>query len=291
MFKISIVCLAALIAFCPTTAVQAEIHTIMHIEEIVPAVEKDTLVLFNIAEVLLDSQVSLGTSPWRKYIKKTSQQWKQNPGVNVHDRLTLLAARRVPHKSVEDVTPELIDKWQHEGIVVMALTSRGKSEWYDTQVEGVDILTEKLLSNAGIDFSLTKLPEEFSGLVAKFGPSYGRGILYATHHEKDELLTAVLQETHYHPAKVVFVDDKRDSLEAVDVAMKKLGIPFVGYWYRRTAELHRDFNPMIAHIQLETLLSKDILLSDDEAAALLNPAQKADAYFIDLLNRHPGLWN
>lgn len=279
-------CLIAILLISVTPFVQAEVITIKKIEEMSQSVEKDTLVLFNIAEVLLDSQVSLGTSPWRKYVKKLAPNWKDNPGVNVHDQLTLFSAKYVPHRSVEPLTPQLIKKWQQDGIVVMALTSRGKSEWYDTEIEGVDVLTENLLKKAGIDFTLTQLPPGFDSLDSSFDLTYGRGILYATHGSKEELIQAILEATNYHPKKIVFVDDKKESLDNVDVAMKALGIPFTGYWYRRTAEDHRDFNPMIAHIQLETLLIHGKLLTDQEAQQILNAMKPTDPdqYLIDILN-------
>ena len=49
--------------------VQAEIKSISSIADIQDDIDQDTLVLFNIAEVLLDSKGSLGTQQWRKYVR------------------------------------------------------------------------------------------------------------------------------------------------------------------------------------------------------------------------------
>lgn len=266
------------------SSIHAEIIEIKNIEEISVSVDKDTLVLLNIAEVLLDSQISLGSSPWRKNIKKLAPNWKQNPGINVHDRLTFFTAQNIPHNSPETITPQLIKQWQKEGIVVLALTSRGKSEWYDTQLEGVDILTEDLLRYSDIDFSQTKLPKGFDNIDTAY---FGRGILYSSHGEKGDVLKDALKVAHYQPKKIILVDDKRDSLEGVKTTMEALGIPFTGYWYRRTSEDHRDFNRMVAHIQLAIFLKNGTLLTDAEALKIVKSLNNPDPekYFIDLLNR------
>jgi len=264
---------------------QAEIKTITNIVEIVPSVENDTLVFFNIAEVLTDSEISLGCSPWRKNIKKIAPNWI----VNVHDSLTLLIASEIPHKCVESITPQLIEQWQNDGLAVMAFTSRGRSEWYDTKVEGVDKLTEKMLKNIGIDFSKTKLPIAFNNLDERYGPYYSKGIIYASHHEKDELLVEILQSTKYFPHKIVFIDDKIESLIKLQETMDKLGIPFEGYCYKRTAEEHKNFKPMIAHIQLYYFINNKVILSDEVAEKLLAKEYKdvnPDTFLFDLLNSH-----
>jgi len=253
------------------------------IQEILPAIEgnnpADTLVLFNIAEVLLDAEIELGTSPWRKLVRTKAP--------SAHDALTLLTAKKVPHRAVEANTPKLIQSLQEKGYPVMALTSRGRAEWYSTQIEGVDILTEKLLQKIGIDFTKSKLPNALSHLEeTDYAPYYHAGILYACHHEKGEILTNIFKDVGYLPGKVVFVDDKRDSLENVDAAMTQLGIPFVGFWYTRTAQDHRDFSPMVAHVQLAKLILENKIMSNEEAKKLVEENyQNIDPndYFQELL--------
>lgn len=286
MIKISSFIIAAIFALTFSNPVTAEIRTITQMEEIVPSVDQNTLVLFNISEVLLDSQVSLGTSAWRKHIKKESAKWKENPGINIHDIFTWAVANHIPHKGVEPITAKLIDQWQHEGIVVLALTSRGKSEWYDTKISGVDFLTEKMLKDAEIDFSYTQLPDSLKNLGPEFDQSYGRGILYASHHEKEELLKALLAKTQYKPSRIVMVDDKIDSIVPVEALMKELGIPFQGYCYRRTAQDHKDFNPLIADIQFEKFFNFGFWDLSDEYVAnnYIDSQIDPDTYFISFLN-------
>lgn len=219
----------------------------------------DSLVLFNIAEVLLNTETSLGTSAWRKYIRKrlTPKQ---------HDLLTLLVAKEVPPKVVEKRTPLIIESFQRKNIVTLAFTSRGRHEWYTTQIPNIDLLTEDLLHKIGIDFSLTTLPDGLQILNDQFSDYYHAGIIYTTNDlDKSELLQRIFAATDYRPSSVILVDDKLENLESVQQAMHQLNIPFTGILYNRTAEGSADFDPMVASIQLDILLSRNRVVNDNVA--------------------------
>ncbi len=91
-----------------------------------------------------------------------------------------------------------------------------------------------------------------------------------------------MDAAHLKPTKIIFVDDKADSLIEVELAMKKKGIPFLGFAYSRTAKEHANFDPMIANIQLDRLIATGQILSDEEAAAIKSKMEikiDAEAYF------------
>lgn len=259
----------------------AQITSITKIETIKPSIKKDTLVLFNIAEVLMDTELSLGSSPWRRYVRKrlTPKQ---------HDLLTLLIAKEVPPKVAEAVFPELVRNLQKEGIVTLAFTSRGRHEWYSSQIKNIDIITENLLNMIGFDFSLTKLPKNFAAINEKFPEYFHNGVVYTTNTlDKGELLQKMLNETDYRPAHVILVDDKQDGLESVEAAMKTFGIPFTGFLYKRTAEDRKNFDLMASNIQFEMLLFHDLLIDDQDALEIKNgPLSEVDAdeYFMQIID-------
>lgn len=267
----------------------ATITEINNIEEILPAIETDSLLLFNIAEVVMDSSIELGISPWRKYVKNNAPMCFKPRLLNFHDELTLFVARNIPPKAVEDLTPQIIETYQKQGLPVFAFTSRGRTEWYTTQVEGVDQLTEDLMHKLGVHFEKSQLPVNWQNLEdSAFAPYFHHGIIYANHMGKGEFLKQLLQETGYVPAKIVFVDDKRDSLESVEKAMQEMGVPFAGFWYTRTANDHKKFSPMIAHIQLQSLIFENRMLSNEEATAIIQKSYQGidpDTFFKDLLKR------
>lgn len=245
-------------------SLNGEIRKTSDIQEIKQEVTKGTLVFFNIAEVLMDTETSLGTQAWRKDIRS-----RLTP--QLHDELTLFVFENVPPKSPDPSTPALIKEFQSEGITTFAFTSRGRTEWYSSQVPNVDLITEKLLLLIDIDFSQTELNEQLSLLPELFEDYFHSGVIYATNkQDKGELLLQILEATGYRPEKIVFVDDKADSLISLETALTELGIPFVGYAYNKTAQDHANFDLMIANIQLDALISQGIVLSDDEAEQLKN---------------------
>lgn len=268
--------------FCLAGNLNAQIIKTTDIQDIRENISDGTLVLFNIAEVLMDTETSLGTQAWRKYIRVRLDS-------KAHDELTLFVFENVPPKSPEPSLPALINDLQSQGITTFAFTSRGRNEWYASQVPNVDLLTEKLLLQEGIDFSKTTLNAELSSLPLLFPELYHEGIVYATNtREKDELILEILEKTGYRPANVVFVDDKIDSLKSVEKALDAMSIPFVGYAYSKTSKDHADFDPFVANIQLDWLITYGVILSDGEALEIKN-AQflnvNLDAYFDEVISK------
>lgn len=250
------------IALTCICSVNAVITQISNIDDITTEITPNSLLLLNVAEVLTDSEVSLGTQAWRKYLRKRVNS-------QTHDELTLYIFKTVPSKPVEKVTPELISKLQQQGTMVLALTSRGRNEWYKSKVMNIDLLTEKVLLKMNIDFSLTKLPPKLSEIDKTLPEYFHKGIIYTGNDvDKGEFLLNLIQKTGYTPSKIVFVDDKVDSLQSVENALHATGIPFIGYAYARTAQEHADFDPMIANIQLSNLITQNKLLSDEQALNL-----------------------
>lgn len=251
------------ITFVAISPLSAEIIQTTNIQTIKKEITPNTLVLFNIAEVLLDTETSLGTQQWRKYIRSRLD-------AKTHDELTLFVFKTVHPKAVDPSLPLLVEELQSQGDAVFAFTSRGRHEWYSSQTPNIDHITEDVLRKIGIDFSKTKLNPQLSHLSTDFLDFFHEGIIYAANRtDKGALLFEILSKTGYHPSKVILVDDKYDSLASVEKGFKCSGIPFIGYAYSRTALEHQNFDPMIANIQLDHLITDGILLTDAEAAKIL----------------------
>ena len=164
-------------------------------------------------------------------------------------------------------------------IPVFALTARGRTQWHSTDIAGVDQFTHEQLNRVGIDFSRTVIPAGLERLEAAY---FYNGILFAQHIKKGDLLKHLLKDLDYRPASIIFVDDNPGQLVSVEAAVKELDIPFVGFWYRRTEFTYPNFNPLIAVAQLESLLLKREILSDDEAHELLPNLQELESCRITL---------
>lgn len=240
-------------------SLDAAIIKTTNIQSIREEITENTLVLFNIAEVLMDTETSLGTQAWRKFVRARLEP-------QLHDELTLFVFENVPPKCPEPSTPELINELQAKGVMTFAFTSRGRHEWYGSQIPDIDLITEKLMLQIGIDFSKTALNPKLSILPEVFADFFHAGVIYTTNtRDKGELLREILETTGYRPSKIIFVDDKVDSLVSVEATLESLGIPFVGYAYSKTAEDHADFDPLVANIQLDWLITHGEVLTDAQA--------------------------
>lgn len=240
----------------------ADIIEIHQIDDIRPYIKENALYLFDIDDTLIHNPFTLGSGPWRNWAR--SKIPKLNTSFNLFDALTLYIANKAPYVAVESTTANLIDELQENEHTVFGFTARGRSQWYTTDLEGIDRFTQEQLQYAGIDFSRTRIPQELQQLEETY---FCQGIIFASHIVKGELLEYLLEEIEYYPSCIIFVDDRLDQVQSVEAAAEAAGIPFVGFWYRRS-ELDHHFHPMITNIQLEYLIHKGEIISDEMAFVL-----------------------
>lgn len=264
-----------------TSFLQAEIMEISQIDDIRPYITKNALYLFDIDDTLIDNPFSLGSPPWRNWVKSKLSNY--NTHFVLYDALTLFIAKNAPYKTVEPSTADLIVDLQNQGHAVFAFTARGRSQWYTTDIEGVDRFTHEQLHYVGIDFKSTSIPEELQSLEATY---FCDGVIFAQHIKKGDLLKHLFKDLKYHPSLIIFVDDKLDQVQSVEVAVKEVGLPFIGFWYRRSEFDRKNFNPMIANIQLESLLLQGEIITDDAALELAKTKQNdPHTYFKEILEK------
>lgn len=263
-----------------TSFLHADIKEITQLDDIRPYIVKNGLYLFDIDDTLIDNPFSLGAPPWRAWVKPKLPK-DATPFV-LFDGLSLYIAKHASYKPVEPTTPALIEDLQKGGNAAFAFTARGRSQWYTTDIPGVDEFTEEQLRGAGIDFSKTEVPPELQALEAAY---FYNGIIFAQHIKKGDLLKHLFKDLNYQPDLIVFVDDKLDQVQSVEAALKGSGIPFMGFWYRRSEVDRANFNPMVANVQLEHLLTSGEIVPDDKALELSKSIQESpEAYLKQILN-------
>lgn len=226
----------------------AEIIEIDQMADILPAIEPDSLVLFDMDDTLTDSTISLGSGAWRKWLRQTDPDH--------HDELTYFVAQKVPVKPVEEGIPAIVEDLQEREVHVYVLTARGLSTWYSSAIPDIDQLTNRQLLSAGLDFRKSRLPRRFREDVFD-------GVLYASPMKKGAFLQDFFTKIEYRPKRVIFIDDKLDQVQSVERAMEEMGVPFVGFWYTRVNT--ENFDPRIADIQYRELVENDLILTDSEA--------------------------
>lgn len=273
----------SLLVFCLLISnLAGSIIEISEIDTVRNSVKQDALYLFDIDDTLIDNPSGLGSIPWRAWFRSKGLQ--SDTSFTLFDALTYYIAKHIPYKAVEPTTAKLIADLQFQGIAVLEFTARGRTQWYTTVLDHVDRFTHAQLKNAGIDFTKTTIPEGLKNLEPAY---FYEGIIFAQHISKGELLKDLLKDINYRPSLLVFIDDKLEQIESVEKIAEDIGIPFVGYWYRRAEQDKKNFDPLIAAIQLEHLLIKKENLNDEDAAEMSKSMQKADPeyYFKSVLNR------
>lgn len=250
--------------------VHAKVIEIENIEQALPILEEaNSLVLWDMDDALTDSTLMIGTGAWRKSLRDdNSVHGKFLKSVNllekkdkVHDLLTFMVAHAVPVQPVEPALPGIVEEVQKLN-PTFVFTQRGIDKWYSTQTRGVDALTDMQLKTAGYDFKKSILPTEWSELDPA---TFKNGVFYAGAVKKGPFLKALIEKTGYRPAKIVFIDDKKDQVLGVEKAAEELGIPYVGIVYLHCDIAHANYSDGAAHLQLQYFTRDNIKLSDEEA--------------------------
>ena len=274
------------IALLIPTLLRADIIETNNIEDIYPHVEEGTVVLLGMTDTISDSALSLGSKPWRQYIRRHLRKVQDlNQAGNLHDQWTWYVATSVPIKPVQKEIVEWIDKLQQQETPVFCLTGRGRNVWYATIVDKVDNFTDFQLRSIGIDLKKSKVPEQLKNADPQL---FHHGVFYTDPYDKGQFLEEILQETGYQPAKIVIVDDKWDQLKSAEEKLIEAGIPHVCVLYQRAEKERKDFNPLVSLLQLESLFENGYVLPEEDAAEKASKLENtsADELFQKLVNKY-----
>lgn len=211
----------------------AQIVEISQMNDILPSIDSETWVVFDLDNTVMEPAQTLGTDQWYDYMVK--KLGSDEPALAVWSRVQ----DRTQMIPVEPTTPDLIKNLQQEHIRVFALTARPKDSIPTTITQ---------LKSIGVEFER----------VVAVGPGANKG----------EVLSLEIQKASVMPAKVVFVDDKAKHVRNVDVALSKLPeIEHLEFRYGAADSRVRSFNKEIADLQLDRFETSDVIISDQEALA------------------------
>lgn len=227
--------------------------------EIFSHLEKDTLILLDIDNTIIEPLQYLGTDAWackrlenlqnqglspKEAYEKTSQEWQ-----HIH------AITKV--KTVEPNTAALICNLQLQGYPIMALTARIPQSFE---------MTIRQLAEVSIDFSGSAPNLKLSSFPSKEGVMLKNGILFVSSHSKANILKEFLEKGHYFPKKIIFVDDKLHHVKDLQNLCNLLHIDYVGIRYGATDCRESLCNPKVAEVQLFFI---ENILSDEIASIIL----------------------
>lgn len=241
----------------------AEIIETKNFREIVNHIYPETLVILDIDDTLLIPAQTLGTDVWFISRLEHHLQTKQDRFLALDRALAEWEAVRhlTDVKIVEEGTEEIIHEIQKNNVAVMGLTTQGLALATRTIVQ---------LKSLSIDLSKTAPSDQDCYFInGPTGVLYRKGILFTSGTVKGTALTTFLDNIHYHPKHIVFINDKKTHLHDVEKSVESRNIPFTGLRYSYSDERVANFCKEIAEIQW-THSTFGRILSDEEAAVLLN---------------------
>jgi hypothetical protein len=245
------------------------IQTISSINELqLDNLPANTLVLFDVDEVLITSEDNL-----LKPCVKDFKWWEKLQPEEIENCLSIML-KNTNYLLVDKNIPSFIDTLSNQkDVFVMGFTSCRTGSF------GVIPSMEKWrldqLKNVGIDF--TPFFNEvfvFSELVEPQAnpPIFKHGILFcgdfysSQESTKGKLLGVFLDRMQWRPKRIIFIDDEKKNLEAVQRELKLRDIPFRGYHLQNR---YPKIDEKIGQFQIEYLIKNQKWLSDKKAKEII----------------------
>lgn len=250
--------------------------TIQSYEEVdSSAYDATTLVTFDIDDTLITAHDALAqqisSTPW--YFKAIALF--RYPFLRKHkefENITSLVFDQAQQKLIENAAVNFINNLKKQGCNVIGLTAMDTGSW--GVIESMSVWRYDMLKSMGVNFTSTFPNRVFSSLPQYRGnyPELYKGIICANHQPKGKVLKALIEQQKIKPSRVLSFDDSQSSLYSIAKECKEMGIEFVGYHYLGAQQHAKTFNLKRALLQLDTLVTQQKWLSDDQADSILQPA-------------------
>lgn len=276
IFKLIMVCLLFIITACSEESRILSTNDSSFIEKELKKADDETLVIFDVNDVLLESEELLFKEQNSDLLTALLKEILINMS-HEEERALYSIVVQGPVVYVDKNFVRIIRNLQSKNVKVIALTNGLVGSYgYVKSMEGLLI---QQLHNLNYHFE-NSWPNLKNAQIC-IDKSKDRKILFAdgvvfinkliSKATKGESLLAFLKYSGFCPKKIVFIDDKLKNLKSVSNVLKKEGIEFIGFEYTR-AKIRKDL-PIIkeqhAKLQLSILKEKHKLLSDDEISKIL----------------------
>ncbi len=242
------------------------LETIAHLECLLGQDSSQTLLLFDVGDVLLIPEGALLQGEVKAEREKLRKEFLASQGEERHRQLWSRILINEKRRLVEQQTPFVIKKLQSNGVKVMALTAlqtgpfgdiENMEDWRLAHLAAYDIhFTQDFV--AAEHFVLDELRQE------GFSPVYKRGALFTYKQPKGQALTAFLNRIDWRPQHIAFVDDKMPNIEDVAAAAEALMIPFTGLHYQVAQKLTKPLDEVITVKRIKHLVDQGVWLREDE---------------------------
>ncbi len=228
-------CFLFFLLTCPFFLI-SQIHEIKTLKELYPHLKKETLIVFDLDNTLLEPAQDLGSDQWfdnkRGFYKKQglSSQIAFEKTFDEYHQIQSVTDVRLVEKDTLKVFQKAAEKNQ-----MMALTTRDDSLSYTTI---------RQLGKLNLVFKNPPVPQE-TYVYTDRGLLYREGVFFTAGAHKGKAFLAFLKKTNLKPKAVLFINDKLEPLKELEEACLKNQIDFTGLRYGYLDEKVKNLNQRI----------------------------------------------
>ncbi len=240
-------------------SLQAKIIPVNHIEDIFSYIDDQSVIVFDIDNVLIEPKQVLGSDQWFESHLKNLQKQDSSFEKALHKALLdwsrIIAITKV--QPVEECTVTVLKKLQRLKNPVLGLTTRSFF---------LAPRTVEMLHSVNMDLSLNAPCKEEVFLKNGRNILFHEGIIFASGTNKGKALKNFFSVIGFSCKKIVYIDDKLSNVEHLEKMCLENNIDFIGLRYGYLDKKVKNFNAKIANIQFQEFGK---ILSDQEASSRL----------------------
>ncbi|MBX9697334.1 MAG: DUF2608 domain-containing protein [Alphaproteobacteria bacterium] len=254
----------------PAFAHIKQTSTLFLIEEALKAADSETLVIFDVDDVLITARDQILQPAHKKFLERLNKDLENRLSEQEAQKLWSIIWLTRSDEVVDSKIIALIKEAQSKDLKVLALTNAWTGTFGNIQsLEDWRIGELKDLGYTLKDSWSTLALKSFESLKSKDPkrfPVFKNGVLFTCNLPKGDVLNAFLRYAGLSPKKIIFIDDKRKHLQSVEAFSKDAGILFEGFEYTAVAERPKTLlNEKRARYQFEVLEKEHKWLNDQEA--------------------------
>lgn len=223
----------------------AEILEIEYLRDVKSHINsKETLVIFDIDNTLLEADSHLGSVAWGDFVARDleSKGISKEEAQEVVSVLWRAVQPYIKVKAVDKEISQIIRDIQAQEVEVMCLTARVPQELP---------CTLKQLDFIGVNIQAMAPVVEFKEMTTLNRMAfYSHGILFATPlNKKSEVLITFMKKNKLPYKQVIFVDDKLHHVQDVKDVLEKEGIDCIAMRFSGADKRVGQFDPIEAELQ------------------------------------------
>lgn len=259
-----------LVVFSTVNVCSADIlktHDFTTMQQIVLNADHDTLVIFDVDDVLVQPADQIFQSRNKQYLLQLDKELSSRVPPYKLEYIRSKIAFKQQEKLVDARILELLTNLRQNKINTVALTNCATGQV--GKISKFEDWRVTRLAKLGIDFSAhNTLPDIYIDSVTPVEgkPTIKSGIVFTGYADKGAVLEAVLNKFSMRPKRIIFIDDKLQNLKSVEAVARQYNIEFVGVEYCVVKTLQtEELNTERAKYQFLVLEREHYWLSDHEA--------------------------